>query len=95
MERNPRVPYANQEEIKKNILEYLKQKIFLNAFVGKVYLYGSLVDGQFGIYKVPEKNYIGEVNYGSDVDLIIIADENYKFPATISINIINQRKLTF
>jgi len=82
MKRTPRIPYKNQQEIKKQIFDYLKQKIFLNPFVAKVYLLGSLVDRDFGLYEKPEENILGEVNYGSDIDLIIIADENFEIPKT-------------
>ncbi len=80
MKRTPRRVYSNQQEIKNKILQYLKQKIFLSPFVNKVYLYGSLIDSQFGVYIVPEKNMMGEIDYGSDVDLIILADENFAPP---------------
>lgn len=79
--RVERKVYENQEKIKEEIISHLKRIIFREPFTKRVYLLGSLVGGQFGVYTKPKIDKIGEISYGSDVDLIIIADERFKIPS--------------
>ncbi|MBD3252746.1 hypothetical protein GF386_03385 [Candidatus Pacearchaeota archaeon] len=79
--RQPRTPYPNQELIRNRILDYLTKRDFKNPFVRRVYLIGSLVDGQFGIFNNPEKTKRG-FKFASDVDLIVVGDDHYEISET-------------
>lgn len=72
--------YQNQEEIVRGILENLTENHFLNPFVERVYLLGSLTEGGFGIYDKPYQPIIGGVQYASDVDLIILGNDTHQVP---------------
>jgi len=64
--------YPNQRELSdkfsKFILPYLKK----HPFFRKVWIWGSLAKGNFGIYRGPYKN-----QDGSDIDLLVEVDESY------------------
>ena len=78
--RHPRKVYENQEEVKRLIFEHLEKTQFYHPFIKKVYLTGSLSDGGFGIFDTPEHSERNNPKDASDVDLIIIGDDNHSIP---------------
>lgn len=68
MKNIEKIIYKNQEKIHDKIISFLKSK--LNN-VSEAYLFGSLVNRQFGKYK--EKT---DTHEGSDVDVILIMPES-------------------
>src|SRR3989344_4784151 len=68
--------YEKQEDILKKFIYFIRP--FLKKYkkdIEKVYLWGSLAEGTFGLYK---KKYSGQV--GSDVDLVIFLKKDSSIP---------------
>ena len=78
--RQSRSTYHNQEDIERKIFEHLLETQFHHPFVQTVYLLGSLVDGDFGVYHEPEHKHPGRPKYASDVDLLVIGDDRFSVP---------------
>ena len=73
--RVDRTVYAYQDRVRGAILGHLERTQFSDSFVREVYLVGSLVDGEFGVYCKPDKGRLA-----SDVDLIIVGDDEFPIP---------------
>lgn len=78
--QQPREVYPNQEGIEKRIREHLLSTRLNHPFVDEARLMGSLAFGQFGVYYEPERKH-EKPKIASDVDLLVIADENYPVPS--------------
>ena len=68
MEKPEKIIYDNQEEIHKDIVEFLKSQ--LGSGVKEAYLVGSATTGEFGEY--PKKS---EGRKESDVDVVAFVDK--------------------
>ena len=77
--QQPREVYPNQELVERRIREHLLSTKLDYPFADEVRLMGSLAFGQFGVYYEPERKH-KIPKYASDVDLLVIADENYPVP---------------
>ena len=67
--------YKDQKEIFKEFLKFIEPFFQKYKEIKEVYLWGSLVDGTFGLY---EKEYREQT--GSDVDLVIFLEKNSDIP---------------
>lgn len=68
--------YPNQKVISKEFVEFITPYLKKHKFFKKVWIWGSLSEGTFGIYDKPYKK-----QEASDVDLLIEVDERYKEPS--------------
>jgi len=79
--RHPRIPYSDQEFVRQAVHKHLSNTEFYKPFVNSVFLFGSLADGEFGLYTSPKMSRgSGKPKLASDVDLIIIGDERFDIP---------------
>lgn len=74
MPRKKLYPITEQSRIKKQLVNILKQEFNTNKNITEIILYGSLVNGTFGIYEKPTTN--GRI--ASDIDILLIVNRNYK-----------------
>jgi len=70
-----KIPYKNQEKVQKEAFSFLHKLVSKELCVKEAYVWASLAEGTFGIY---EEEYNGRTC--SDIDLVIIIDENYPLP---------------
>jgi len=68
--------YNNQKEILKKFVKFITPYLKSRPFFNKVWVWGSLAKGKFGIYKTPYNN-----QEGSDVDLLVEVDESFSIPS--------------
>ena len=64
-----------QEEIKKEVVEFVNENLVPHPKINKIILFGSLAKGEFGKYKEEYKNRIY-----SDIDLLLLVENDYKVP---------------
>ena len=76
----PREVYPNQELVEEKIRTHLLEGALNYLFVDEVRLMGSLAFGHFGVFYEPEMKNPEKPKLASDVDLLIIGDENYPIP---------------
>ncbi|MBS3086953.1 nucleotidyltransferase domain-containing protein [Candidatus Pacearchaeota archaeon] len=72
-----KIKYKNQREVLKKFLNFIEP--FLKKYgneIKEAYLWGSLVEGTFGLYK---KEYMGQI--GSDVDLVVFLKKDSDIPS--------------
>ncbi len=81
LKRHPREIYPAQSRVKKKIISHLKKNILSHPCIKRAYLLGSLEDGNFGKYTSPKEDRSGNKRLGSDIDLLIFADELFKLPS--------------
>lgn len=67
--------YPEQDDIKKSFSEFILPYLSEHPFFKKVWVWGSLSSGSFGIYEVPYVN-----QDGSDLDLLVEVDEKFEIP---------------
>lgn len=70
-----KIIYPNQEDVWEKASSYLLNLIQNQPCIKKAYVWASLAEGLFGLYN---KEYQGRV--GSDIDLVIILNEDKKIP---------------
>lgn len=66
--KKEKIIYQNQKEIKKIIFNYLQS--ILDSGIKEAYLFGSSINGTFGVYKEKQGSH-----FGSDIDVIIFLNE--------------------
>ncbi|MAG76045.1 MAG: hypothetical protein CL811_04715 [Colwelliaceae bacterium] len=67
--------YPNQKLLLKKFTRFIQPYLEEHAFFKRVWVWGSLSRGTFGIYKEPYKD-----QEGSDIDLLVEVDESYEIP---------------
>jgi len=70
-----KIIYENQAEVWGNAKKYLLNLISNQPCVKEAIVWASLAEGTFGVY---EEEYRGQE--GSDIDLVLIIDEEYPIP---------------
>ena len=70
-----KILYSNQEDVWNKSVHCLKKVLSKCKFIKEVYVWASLAEGKFGLYKEQYRNQIG-----SDIDLVIILKEPYVIP---------------
>jgi hypothetical protein len=75
------VIYDEQDKVENEILKSLRLKYFIRPYVREAYLFGDLAEKKFGFYRKPKKDGGGKFHYGSEVVLVILADEKFATPA--------------
>lgn len=70
-----KIPYENQENIWENAKQFLTEIVSGKPAVQEALVWASLAEGKFGLY---EQEHAGRE--GSDIDLVVILDENFKIP---------------
>jgi hypothetical protein len=78
--RVPREVYPDQAGIERKIFNHLFRTQFCYPLVSEVYIYGSLNGGQFGIFCEPEHPDDPEPKLASDVDLLVVGNDNFPVP---------------
>lgn len=71
-----KILYENQEEVWKKARDFLVKLVSKFPCVKIVYVWASLAEEKFGLY---EQEYRGLE--GSDIDLVIVIDENFSLPS--------------
>ncbi|MDP7521165.1 MAG: nucleotidyltransferase domain-containing protein [Candidatus Pacearchaeota archaeon] len=71
----PKYVYPNQELVLKRFDKFITPYLKVNPFFERVWVWGSLAKGTFGIYKTPYKK-----QEGSDIDLLVEVNEKFKIP---------------
>lgn len=74
-EKPEKTLYENQAEIWETAKKVLVEMVEDKPVVQEALVWASLAEGKFGLY---EQEYRGQE--GSDIDLVIITDENYELP---------------
>lgn len=67
--------YADQNEVKKKVIEFLRPYLKRKPFFKRVWIWGSLSKGTFGVYHQPYRGH-----EGSDIDLLVEVDEKHPVP---------------
>ncbi len=68
--------YPDQKQAKKEFIQFIRPYLKAHKFFKRVWIWGSLQRGTFGVYK---KLYRGQE--GSDVDLLVKVNEKYRIPS--------------
>jgi hypothetical protein len=76
-----KVCYFEPDKVENEILKFLRLKYFIKPYVKEVYLSGDLLDRDFGFFRKAEKTQDGKMKQGSDIILIILADEKFATPS--------------
>jgi len=74
-EKPEKTLYENQEEIWDEARGFLTEMVSDKPVVQEALVWASLAEGKFGLYEHEHKG-----QEGSDIDLVIIADEKYPLP---------------
>lgn len=67
--------YKGQKQIQKKIINFLLPKLKEIPQIEKAYLWGSIINGDFGVYQKKWREHIG-----SDIDLIILLKKHCRVP---------------
>lgn len=70
-----KILYENQENIWENAKQFLIEIVSSKPAVQEALVWASLAEGKFGLY---EHEHSGQE--GSDIDLVVILDDNFKIP---------------
>ena len=70
-----KIPYKDQGDVWKRAEIHLKNILLNSESVREAFVWASLAEGQFGLYK---KEYKGKM--GSDIDLVIVMSEPIDIP---------------
>jgi len=64
----------DQKRIFEKVKKILKKEFDKNKYIKEILVFGSLVNGTFGVYERPTRN----KREGSDIDVFIIVDDDFE-----------------
>ncbi len=73
--------YPNQKKVIKDVIAFILPYLKKHPFFKKVWAWGSLSKGLFGVYEAPYRE-----QEGSDVDLLVEVDERFEIPSELQEN---------
>ncbi|MEK6858931.1 MAG: hypothetical protein AABX53_03400 [Nanoarchaeota archaeon] len=70
-----KILYADQDDVWVKAEDFIKKLLSKSSSVKEAYVWASLAERKFGLYKEPYRNQIG-----SDIDLVIVMNEPADIP---------------
>jgi hypothetical protein len=94
--RHPRNVYDDQQGIARRIRAYLTENHFsINPSISEAYVFGSILDNQFGWYDKPTHPGTDREKRGSDIDLLVVLNPAAENIGTYADRWVRQRDFMF